>query len=238
VQDGDLIMIDFIIRNADSVINKGQTAWPVQDPVFKGDLTTALKMMHQNDSATFIFQADTFYKYYMRDMPFTKEYKNIYFDVKVLQIMPKAEFEAMQQNRQQQIETMKEQYRLQEDSLIQLCLKATKITAKSSESGLYKKTLKTGKGDTPKAGQQVSVHYTGKFAEGMVFDSSVGRGEPFTFTLGQGEVIPGWDEAIATMKTGEKAVIVIPSKLAYGEGSQHIPPYTPLIFEVELISIK
>jgi FKBP-type peptidyl-prolyl cis-trans isomerase len=231
-------MVNFIIRDADSVINEGQTVLPMEEPMFKGDLITALKMMHQNDSATFIFQADTFFNYYMRGMPFTKEDKNVYFDVKVLQIMPKTEVEAMQQSRQQQIEEMKEQYKLQEDSLMQLCIKATKVTAKS-ESGLYKKILKAGKGDTPKAGQQVSVHYTGKFAGGMVFDSSESRGEPITFTLGQGMVIPGWDEAIATMKVGEKAVLVIPSKLAYGEnGNSRIPPYTPLVFEVELISIQ
>jgi FKBP-type peptidyl-prolyl cis-trans isomerase len=238
VQDGDQVIVDFIIRDVDSVITEGQTILATDRPMFEGDLTAALKMMHQNDSATFIFQADTFYKYYMSGRTFTKEDKNVYFDVKVLQIVPKAEMEAMRQSRQQQIEEMKEQYRQKEDSLMQLCIKATKVTTKS-ESGLYKKILKAGKGDTPKAGQQVSVHYTGKFAEGMVFDSSVSRGEPYIFTLGQGMVIPGWDEAIATMKVGEKAVLVIPSKLAYGEnGNQRIPPYSPLIFEVELISIQ
>ena len=237
VQDGDFVMVDFVIRNGDSVITQGQTNLLMEEPMFNGDLTTALKMMHQNDSATFIFQADTFFKYYMRGMP--TEDKNVYFDVKVLRIMPKAELEALQQSRQQQIEAMIEEYRIKEDSLIQLCLKATKITGKPMESGLYKKTLKAGKGDSPKAGQQVSVHYTGKFANGDVFDSSVDRGEPFTFVLGQSQVIQGWDEALATMKAGEKAMLVIPSKLAYGEnGNQRIPPYAPLIFEVELIAIQ
>ena len=239
VQDGDLVMFNFIVRNGDSVINQGQDRFLMEEPMFNGDLITALKMMHQNDSATFIFQADTFFKYYS-SMPRVKEDKNVYLDVKILRIMPKVEVEAMQQSYQQQIEAMLEEYRIKEDSLIQLCLKATKITAKPMESGLYKKTLKAGKGDTPRAGQQVSVHYTGKFANGDVFDSSVDRGEPFTFVLGQGQVIQGWDEALTTMKVGEKAMLVIPSKLAYGEnGIQRvIPPYAPLIFEVELIAIQ
>ncbi|MDR1113415.1 MAG: FKBP-type peptidyl-prolyl cis-trans isomerase [Bacteroidales bacterium] len=238
VEDGGLVVVDFIIRNTDSVFNQGRTVLHIEEPSFKGDMITAFKMMHQNDSATFIFQADTFFKYYMPDLAYTQKDKNIYFDVKMLQVLSKEQFETMQQNRQKQIDAMKEQYRMQEDSLIQLCLKATKITTKPAESGLYIKTLKAGKGDAPKAGQTVAVHYTGKFADGVVFDSSIERGEPYTFTLGQGMVIPGWDEAIATMKMGEKAVLVIPSKLAYGEGNQGIPPYTPLIFEVELIGIQ
>jgi len=240
VQNADIVWISFVIRDADSVINKGMTGLPMEESIFKGDMINALEMMHKNDSATFVFRADTFYKYYMNNMPYTKKNKYIYFDVKVLDIKSKAEVEAIQRQYRQQMEAMMEQYRLQEDSLIQVCVKMAEITTKPTESGLYKKILKKGTGKTPKNGQQVGVHYTGKLADNTVFDSSVTRDEIFTFTLGNQEVISGWEEAVATMKTGEKAVFVIPSKLAYGAGSQGLPfpPYSPLIFEIELISVQ
>ena len=88
------------------------------------------------------------------------------------------------------------------------------------------------------AGKKVSVHYVGKLLDGTEFDNSVKRGEPIEFVLGQGQVIPGWDEGIAMMKEGEKAVLLIPSKLAYGErGNQAIPPCAPLVFDVELVKV-
>ena len=86
-----------------------------------------------------------------------------------------------------------------------------------TESGLEYVEIEAGAGDQAKAGKTVRVHYTGKFLDGKVFDSSVTRGEPLEFQLGAGRVIKGWDEGIALMKVGGKAQLTIPPQLAYGE---------------------
>ena len=85
----------------------------------------------------------------------------------------------------------------------------------------------------------MKVHYTGYLLDGKKFDSSLDRGEPFEFTLGQGQVIQGWDEAVAMMRVGGKAKLIIPSKIGYGArgAGADIPPYASLIFEVELLEI-
>lgn len=109
----------------------------------------------------------------------------------------------------------------------------------TTASGLKYKITQKGNGAQAYAGAKVKVHYTGKLTDGKVFDSSVGRGEPFEFTLGKGQVIQGWDEGIALLHVGDKAVLTIPSNLGYGEqGTQGIPGGATLIFEVELVDVK
>jgi peptidylprolyl isomerase len=112
-------------------------------------------------------------------------------------------------------------------------------------SGLQYEDVQVGTGAQPKTGQTCVMHYTGWLwengAKGKKFDSSVDRGTPFSFPLGQGRVIKGWDEGVATMKVGGKRNLLIPPDLAYGSrgtGGGVIPPNATLIFEVELLDVK
>jgi peptidylprolyl isomerase len=109
-----------------------------------------------------------------------------------------------------------------------------------TESGLKYFDLVEGQGDSPAEGQTVIVHYTGWLEDGTKFDSSLDRGQPFTFPIGQGAVIPGWDEGVATMKVGGKRQLVIPAELGYGDAGSgaSIPPGATLIFEVELLDLQ
>ena len=107
----------------------------------------------------------------------------------------------------------------------------------TTKSGLQYIVLKNGAGDAPAAGTRISAHYTGTLANGKKFDSSRDRGQPIQFPVGKGFVIPGWDEALSQMKKGERRILIIPHKLAYGERGAGgvIPPFATLVFDVELV---
>ena len=100
--------------------------------------------------------------------------------------------------------------------------------------------LTTGTGGQAAAGQAVTVHYTGWLTDGTKFDSSVDRDEPFVFVLGEGQVIAGWDQGVATMREGDKVKLTIPHHLAYGEAGYPgaIPPRATLVFDVELLKVS
>ncbi len=107
-----------------------------------------------------------------------------------------------------------------------------------AEEGYYYVITKEGEGDSPKPTTPVTAHYEGKLLDGTVFDSSIKRGEPFPFSVGEGQVISGWDYAFLSMKKGEKRTIILPPDLAYGKQGAGgiIPPNAWLIFDVELIN--
>jgi len=119
-----------------------------------------------------------------------------------------------------------------------LAANAKKDGVTTTASGLQYKVITAGTGSSPKASDQVKVHYTGTLIDGTVFDSSVQRGQPIVFGVTQ--VIPGWTEALQLMKVGDKWQLFIPAKLAYADHSPSpaIPPNSVLIFEVELLGIE
>jgi peptidylprolyl isomerase len=106
--------------------------------------------------------------------------------------------------------------------------------------GLVVEIITEGTGATPTSGQQVTVHYTGTLTDGSKFDSSRDRNDPFTFILGVGQVIRGWDVGVAQLRVGDRARLTIPPDLGYGArgAGRVIPPNATLIFDVELLGTK
>jgi FKBP-type peptidyl-prolyl cis-trans isomerase len=119
-------------------------------------------------------------------------------------------------------------------------LEAKSKDFEKTASGLRYKILESGSGPKAKKGDRVSVHYEGSLLDGTLFDSSVQRGQPIEFLLGEGQVIPGWDEGISLLSVGDKARFLIPSDLAYGSRGAGgvIPPDSPLLFDVSLEKIS
>lgn len=236
-QTGDVVSLLYQLSLKDSVlVSTIPIQELVQESIYNGDVYDAIRMMHVGDSATFILNADTFFHYMGGSNPFDK--KELYFTFKMTELMPKAEVDAIMQAQEEQYNAYIAQARAAEDSLMQNYIAKNKIKVAPTASGLYFISKKASKGVQATAGKKVSVHYVGKLLDGTEFDNSVKRGEPIEFVLGQGQVIPGWDEGIAMMKEGEKAILLIPSKLAYGErGNQAIPPCAPLVFDVELVKV-
>lgn len=109
----------------------------------------------------------------------------------------------------------------------------------TTASGLKYVDEVVGEGASPEAGQKVTVHYTGTLPDGRKFDSSRDRNQPFTFMIGKGQVIKGWDEGVMTMRVGGKRKLIIPSELGYGArgAGGAIPPNATLLFDVELLGV-
>jgi peptidylprolyl isomerase len=126
-------------------------------------------------------------------------------------------------------------------SLLKKNPKETKVTADTitTASGLKYIIREKGRGVQPEKGAQVKVHYTGKLTNDTIFDSSYNRNQPFSFKIGQGQVIKGWDEGVSLLHQGDKATLIIPAELGYGSRSTgNIPPNSTLIFDIELLEVK
>jgi FKBP-type peptidyl-prolyl cis-trans isomerase FkpA len=217
----------------------GVTKFVMPKSSFKGSLEDAMMMMSKNDSASFIVSADSFYLKTQRAPqlpPFLKPGDMIKVEIKMVEIKTKTELAENQKMQEAEMAKMAETEKPQ----IAQYVTDNKITVAPTASGLYYTETKKGAGALAMAGNEVTVNYTGKLLNGTVFDSSVGKPEPFKFVVGQGMVIPGWDEALQKMAKGGKATILVPSAIGYGARGAGgvIPPFAPLVFEVELIDIN
>jgi FKBP-type peptidyl-prolyl cis-trans isomerase len=250
-QMGDVLTMTLLykIAETDSILEDSRTRpnpfmLLLKESDFKGDLFERLGMMHKGDSASFIIKADSFFiktvKMPLEQMPkFVKPETMLKFEIKLSDVKPKAVFEKEMAEAQAKFKVEMEKRKAEEPEAILNYVKENKITARPTKTGLYYVEVVKGNGSKPKAGQTCVMNYTGKLFDGKIFDSSEGK-KPFEFILGKQQVIPGWDEAIAMMSKGGKAKLVIPSSLAYGENGAGnlIMPYTPLVFDVELIDFK
>ncbi|RSK47303.1 FKBP-type peptidyl-prolyl cis-trans isomerase [Hymenobacter rigui] len=214
----------------------------------RGGVEEALALLQPGDSGVFRLNVDTvFLKSFRQPVPpFIRKAGS------TLTVLAKAEKiqtqeEAMQEMQQQQLKAQAEakkqaaQLALKEDARILAYLKLNKLKGIKTPSGLYYVITKAGTGPKPKTGQTVGVLYTGMLLNGKVFDASSRHGNtPIEFPLGQGRVIPGWDQGIALLPKGSKAVLLIPSALGYGPqgAGADIPANSILRFNVELVSVK
>jgi FKBP-type peptidyl-prolyl cis-trans isomerase len=246
--EGDGIAFKYIFKlksNDSTLVNSslvsqdgsGVTKFILPKSSFIGSLEDAMMMMTKNDSASFIVSADSFYMKTQKAKelpPFIKPGDFLVVEMKMVDIKTKAELDANQKQQQAEMAKLSEG----EKPMMEKYLADNKITAKPTASGLvYIETVK-GKGVLAKAGDEVTVQYKGTTLDGKEFDSSYGRPEPFKFIVGQQQVIAGWDEALQLMAKGGKAKLVLPSSIAYGpRGAGPIPPFSPLVFEVELVNI-
>lgn len=229
------VMLSCSINDTAVLIPENRMILPMMESLFAGDIYEGFKMMHKGDSASFMVRADsTFITLFGSPMPNVFSIDDLMrFEIRLNDFYPESEMQA------KQIEYMKENYSAETANAEQKLseyFKNNNITAKETASGLNYVITKEGNGEKPSVGTLIKVHYTGKLLDGTVFDSSVNRNEPFQFVLGIGQVIPGWDEGLQLLSKGSKAVLYIPYYLAYGDrGAGTIPPFSTLIFEVELI---
>ncbi len=243
----DILSLTMIYRVNDNVLfdsrDTGMPMFlPMTEPEYPGDIYEALSLMAVGDSATFLIDAERFFLETAGapELPdFLEPGDDLIFDIRMKASMDDEQFaEEQQRLMEEQMEADMARAE-QEEGLMLEYLAEEDITIEPTESGLYYIAIEEGDGSRPQPGDVVAVHYEGRLLDGTVFDSSYERDEPIEFGLGQGQVIPGWDEGISMMREGGSAQLVIPSHLAYGDrgAGQVIPPYSTLIFDVELVEI-
>ena len=240
-QIGDLLELTMSCSVNDTVVILPLTKniIPMTEPSFWSDFVEGFSMMHKGDSASFIVDIDSSFVNLFGYNTLPPQFSStdiMRFEVRLDDFYPESEF------RFRMIENIKKNYPAETEkatSELNAYLEKNGVVAQPTSTGLYYVKTQDGTGEKPSKGSTVKAHYTGYLLDGTVFDTSIERGEPIEFVLGVGQVIPGWDEGIALMSKGEKAVLYIPYYLAYGDRDLGvIPPFSNLVFEVELIDFK
>lgn len=243
---GDILEMHIRFKADDSLLadsRKENNNQPVQivlqpSPI-KGDWTNGLPYLTEGDSAIFRMSVDSLKTALNGQMlpPFMEDKKKLIYEVQLVSIKSQQQMEEEQQKHA-------EEQNVVDDKLMQEYFAANNLQPAKTSSGLYYVIEKEGAGAIPDAGQLVTVNYTGWTLDGNMFDSntdpSKGHVEPFSFVLGRGQVISGWDEGVSLMKKGTKARLFIPSSMAYGSTGRepHIPANSVLIFDVEVLKIE
>ncbi|AMR28945.1 hypothetical protein A0257_18795 [Hymenobacter psoromatis] len=224
---------------------------PLGPTLPKGSIEEAVSQVLPGDSAIFRFNADTVFAKSLRQPvpPFIQRAGNaLRVTIVAKALLTPEQMQAKQQaliaEQERLVKAHAAKQLVKDDVAIQAYLKKNKLTARAKKTpgGTWYVITTRGKGLPPKKGQTVSVTYRGTvLATGQEFDSSAKHGgTPFDFLLGAGQVIKGWDQGIAALPKGSKAMLLIPSPLAYGErgAGGDIPPNAPLRFDVELVGVK
>ena len=257
VQEGDVLVGELTIRFDTTVIftNKGEARRIAQaTPNYEIKIGEGLLMMHVGDVATFAMDADSAAKYVDPNlMPSNYEAgkgQKLYYEISLQDIVTREELE---QERTNFANSMEERKASEADDIAKY-VKDNNITAKPTADGLYITIKKKGNGAKVATGKEVSVNYTGRLLDGTIFDSSVESDarqgnvynpqrpyEPMAYVVGRDRLIEGWEKAVMGQPQGTVLQVVIPSALAYGpKGTPdgRILPYSPLVFDIEIVSVK
>jgi FKBP-type peptidyl-prolyl cis-trans isomerase len=245
-QEGDYLSLTLSIEadfDTNFIFSSREIPDILRPSFFEGDIYEAYSLLKEGEEGEFYIKADSFFLRFMGGIPpmvkvTVKPEDVLLFKIKLNEVKSKEVFEAEMAIKEQEHMEMLEKKKEEEKVLLSEYIEKQKIKVKPTASGLYYIETLKGKGEKAENGKTVSVHYTGKFLDETVFDSSVERGEPFTFQLGMGRVIKGWEEGIALMKEGGKATLIIPSELAYGDGNGRMQPFATLVFDVELVKVS
>jgi peptidyl-prolyl cis-trans isomerase A (cyclophilin A) len=197
-------------------------------------------MLSKDESATFIIQADSFFTATLRtNLPrFIAPGSPMKVDVEMIEIQKEDEYVKEKEAFLSWIEDFGDY----EKVILQQFIREEKLDVSPLPSGIYYLNLKPGTGKKVELGDTITLNYEGRFLNGKFFDSTIKRMQPFQFVYGtEWQVIKGLEEAIGMMCEGEKALFILPSELGFGNrGSSNsfIPPFTSLIFEVELLKVS
>ncbi len=257
IQEGDFISINLVAKtDGDSVLfSTYESGHPsltlLPKPQTPGDIYTGIKLLAEGDSATIKTSIDSMFKKGQRRPPFKGKY--IVYEVKVEKVIAKGNLNETVFNGRitNYMKGQADIMRKAEPAKVKKYIDDNKLTGVTTPSGLFYVITKPGNGDKPAVADTAAVFYTAKYLNGKVFETNVKevaqknktynpmmQYKPIHIPVGVRGVIPGWDEGLLLLNKGAKATFVIPSKLAYGEqGYQVIQPFTPLVFDVELVDI-
>lgn len=234
---------DFITANLcystirDSVFFTGSRTFQLTQPDFKGSVDECFLMLSNGDSASFIIDAKKFFTRTLQTKipSFIEPGDPIKISIKIEEVRTAAQYQKDKEEFLKWIEDFGEY----EKTLLRNFIEQQKIDVEPTESGMYFIPLQQGTGKAVEIGDVVTVNYEGRFLNGRFFDSTIKTKQPFEFVYGsEMQVIPGIENAIGRMREGEKALIILPSELAWGEkGSSTgiVPPFTSVVYEIELL---
>jgi FKBP-type peptidyl-prolyl cis-trans isomerase len=236
-QPGDIIVLALKIKTRENLLIDESNFYRLQlgNPLYRGDFFTGLALLQVGDSACLKLDASGFFEK-TRKGTLPVEFQQgdpVYVYLRLKNIVTSSELE---EERAGLYHTDREQ----EMGLLKDYIELTNVTVKPKPSGLYYIEKKKGTGRKAEPGNKLMVHYTGTTIDGKMFDTSLTRGRPLTFLLGQGQVIKGWEEGFSYMNEGGVARFIIPSDLAYGKDgfSTIILPWSTLVFDVELLKVE
>jgi len=258
IKPGDFVSLNLTLKtDADSVIGSTyDNGMPfmqvIQKPQSKGDIISGIQMLSEGDSAIIKINIDSLVKGHPRPAGLKGKYQ-VYI-VKVEKVIAKGNLsdQVFQGRAQAYAKTVMDKAQTDEPGKIKKYIADNKLNVTKTDSGLYYVVTKAGSGIKPVPGDTVEVNYTLKLVSGKAIETSVKSDavkyklpmnpmnpyKPIRFAIGTKGMIKGWDEGMQLLNTGSKATLILPSSLAYGEhGSQQIQPYTPLVFDVELVNV-